>query len=325
MNADFEAELAHEATRPGKPYHPTSFMQALNRRLAPRLLWLADEGDALLLDERPPDALREEAARRGVRLLMMGEGVSGEMLFAPWGWTRRACEAGARAGATLMAPPLEVVARVNSKLWSHALEVEQGFALPGAGVAATFEELEQLIESACPDAEKWVVKSAWGFAARERVLGRGPRLEEPQARWARKQFARGQSLIFQPWLEVVREYGVVMEISREGAVEVLGFSDVLTNGAGTATGYTLGRPPTPQRAAQLRQVAHVVGRHLHREGYFGPAGFDAIEHAGGLHPLLEINARFTMGFVALAVERELKPRTPTVWNTTAASERREKA
>jgi hypothetical protein len=40
---------------------------------------------------------------------------------------------------------------------------------------------------------------------------------------------------------------------------------------------------------------------------------DALEHTGGLHPLLEINARYTMGFVALAVERALNPRTPVLW------------
>lgn len=40
---------------------------------------------------------------------------------------------------------------------------------------------------------------------------------------------------------------------------------------------------------------------------------DALEHAGGLHPLLEINARHTMGFVALAVERSLRPSEPVFW------------
>jgi hypothetical protein len=315
MNADFEAELAHRAARPAAPYRRNGFLDSLNRRLASRLLWLAREGDALLLEGPCAPELRERAQAAGVRLLSPGERVEGRVRFEPWGWTESAVEAARRAGAEVSAPPLDVVARVNSKLWSHALEVELGVRMPGAVVAQSFEELERAAAAACPrPGDKWVVKSPFGFAARDRVLGRGPRLDEPSAKWARRRIEeRGEALVFQPWLEVVREYGVVMEISREGEVAILGFSDVQANGAGTATGYLLGRPPAPRRARELEEFARLVGARLAREGYFGPAGLDALEHAGGLHPLLEVNARRTMGFVALAVERATRPAAPTVW------------
>ena len=104
-------------------------------------------------------------------------------------------------------------------------------------------------------------------------------------------------------------------MKRDGSHRVLGFSDLQTNGAGTGVGYVLGRPPTPGRAAELERTAELVCARLHREGYHGPAGLDAVEHARGLHPLLEVNARYTMGFVALAAERALKPSAPTFWST----------
>jgi len=113
----------------------------------------------------------------------------------------------------------------------------------------------------------------------------------------------------------VREYGVVAEVADGGAFVLHGFSDLQTNGAGTGTGYILGRPPAPRRAAELERVASVVAERLFGEGYYGPVGIDALEHAGGLHPLLEINARYTMGFVAVAVERSLKPAAPVFWST----------
>ncbi len=313
MNADFEVELAAPAGR----YRRTHTFEALNRRLAPKLLWLAREGDALLLSEPWPDGLRAEAERRGVELVSTSDaGGQSRRVFTPWGWTPSAAAAGERAGATLKPVPFETVGRVNSKLWSHALEVELGLVLPGAALARTFEELEAALAGACPGAEdKWVVKSPFGFAARERVLGRGPRMLEPQAKWSRRRLLRGETLILQPWLEVVREYGVVLEVGEGGVVEILGVSDLQTNGAGTGTGYVLGRPPEPRRREGLERVARVVGRRLYAEGYAGPAGVDALEHAGGLHPLLEVNARYTMGFVALAVERELRPAAPLFWST----------
>ena len=80
------------------------------------------------------------------------------------------------------------------------------------------------------------------------------------------------------------------------------------------------RSPSARRPHTHRVRAHTRARarahlladeRLRAEGYRGPAGFDALEHAGGLHPLLEVNARYTLGFVALAVEREARPTAPS--------------
>ena len=317
MNADFEVELASLATAGGRPYRRTQAFAALNRRLSSHMLWLARPGDALLVEEPWPASLVVETRRREVELVSTNErGSQSGRVFTPWGWTQTAAAAGARAGAEVRPVAFDVVARVNSKLWSHALEVEMGWALRGAAVARNDDELTVAAASACPGAEdKWVVKSPYGFAARDRVLGRGPRVEEAQAKWAARRFARGEALIFQPWLDVEREYGVVAEIGDDGSHHVLGISDLRTNGAGTGTGYVLGRPPSSRRMAELESVAAVVCARLHAEGYRGPVGIDALEHAGGLHPLLEVNARYTMGFVALAVERQLNPAEPTFWST----------
>jgi hypothetical protein len=315
MNADFEAEIEHYAFAPRRPYRRLPSSEATNRRLSEKLLWLARAGDALLADEPWGDALVREARAREVELVSPARsGSQSRRLFTPWGWTPSALSAGEGAGATVEPLPFDVVARVNSKLWSHALEVELGVALRGAATASTLDELSEAARRACPRAnDKWVVKSPYGFAARERVLGRGPSVGGAQGVWAEKRFARGETLIFQPWLEVVREYGVVLEISGDGSHAILGVSDLRTNGAGTGTGYVLGRAPSRERMKELESVARVVCERLYAEGYRGPAGVDAIEHAGGLHPLLEVNARYTMGFVAVAAERALKPSEPVFW------------
>jgi len=314
MNADFETELA--AAAKGTAYRRTHAFAALNQRLAPHLLWLAAPGDALLLEETWPPTLAAKAEQRGVELILLNNAKPQQnRIFTPWGWTASVVALGEGVGAIIPPVSLDTVRRVNSKLWSHALEQELGVALPGATVAAAFDDLSEAVKRVCPHAEdKWVIKNPFGFAARERVLGRGPRIEAAQATWVRRQFARGETLIFQPWLERVREYGVVLEIESDGEIHLHGISDLQTNGAGTGTGYLLGRLVDARRAAQLEEIARVVGARLFREGYTGAAGIDALEHARGLHPLLEINARYTMGFVALAVERALCPVAPVFWS-----------
>ena len=317
MNADFEAELEHWAFALGRVYRRRASFVALNRRLSGRLFWLAREGDALLAEEPWDDSLVLEARARGVELVSPARAEpQTHRLFTPWGWTPGAARVGEGVGALVEPLPFGVVARVNSKLWSHALEVELGVAIEGAATASTLDELDEAARRACPRADdKWVVKSPYGFAARERVLGRGPSVGGAQAAWAAKRLARGETLIFQPWLEVVREYGVVAEIGRDGSHTILGVSDLRTNGAGTGTGYVLGRAPSPGRMRELESMTRVVCERLYAEGYRGPAGVDAVEHAGGLHPLLEVNARYTMGFVAVAVERATKPAGPVFWST----------
>src|SRR4028119_439629 len=147
MNADFETELAAS----GSVYRRPHTFAALNRRLAPHLLWLASPGDALLLEEPWPETLAREAARRGVELLLQADAQpQPDRIFTPWGWTPSAFTLGESLGARLSSVSLETVRRVNSKLWSHALEQQLGLAMRGAALAADFTELQEAVARACP-------------------------------------------------------------------------------------------------------------------------------------------------------------------------------
>lgn len=312
MNADFEAELASATYR----RRPT--IDRRNRRLAPTLLWLARAGDALSLEAPWTDAERAAADERGVALQLPGSDAGGQSL-EPWGWTPSVVGAGRSIGASLAHPPLDVVALVNGKPFSHALERELGIVTPGAALASTVHELDAMAARACPGSDdKWVVKAPFGFAARERVLGRGPRLDPPSSLWASRRLARGDGpLLFEPWLDVRSEYGVQLDVAPSGEVSLRGISRMTTNGAGATTGFTLGAPCDAGIVRELETVARTVGRRLAAEGYWGPAGVDALEHANGLRPLLEINARHTMGRVALEVERGDGRASRRSWSPTA--------
>lgn len=315
MNADFEMELANTSAN---RYFCSPIVEKINKQLAPNLLWLASKGDILLVENPWSEETQKLAKHRQVELVALSTKAKyPNKIFTPWGWTPNAIELGKKLETIVNTPNLELIRKINSKLFSFELEKEWDIAMPKAAIASSFEELKEIVANACQDPEeKWVIKSPMGVAARERVLGRGGHLTGSSTKWSKRKFELGERLIFQPWLEVIREYGITCYILPDGEIEIFGISDLQTNGAGTGVGYLLGRKIPSTRLLELEKIAKRVGKRLFNEGYTGPIGVDALEHSKGLHPLLEINARYTMGFVAVAVEQALNITEPTFWKAT---------
>jgi hypothetical protein len=309
MNADAEHELA------AGYYRRLPTIARRNRRLTPYLLWLAAAGDALVLERPWPDGVVEEATRRQVTLVdPVGLGDQPRRRLRPWAWTNSVVELGEALNARAVHPPIEVVRRVTSKLFSHALEGRLGIQPPGCQTVTSIEELAAAVAGLARGTRTpWVVKHPMGFAARERVLGRGPVISDQVARWAARRLAGAGVLLVEPWFDVVREYGVQMHVARTGRVHVVGISDQRTNNAGAATGFWLGRKIEASTRQTLEATARAVGSALAAEGYWGPAGLDALEHRDGLRPVLEINPRLTLGFVAVAIEKAFAPEQPLWW------------
>ena len=130
MNADFETELDNLSGN----YRPLPYFQQINRGLSEHLLLLTNPGDAMLVEPPWPETLVAEADHRGVTLTWPNEQTdNSSKLFTPCGWTPSAIEICQRVGAVMPPISLEIVRRVNSKLFSHSLEFELGVALPGSG------------------------------------------------------------------------------------------------------------------------------------------------------------------------------------------------
>lgn len=176
------------------------------------------------------------------------------------------------------------------------------------------------------------------------AAGRGAlRLEGPptaaQARWILRELARGPLLV-EPWLQRVLDLSVQLWVE-DSRVRPLGLHRFFTDESGRYEGswlgaWTVGLPPElaafvtgqgrdggwVERA--LAQAAAQVGARAQALGYRGPMGIDALVHraAGGLRlrPLVEANARSTMGRVALALRRHLAPGRVGLWRVLHVSE-----
>lgn len=177
---------------------------------------------------------------------------------------------------------------VNDRRFALALAQRLGCALPGARVIASPDDIDL--------AGPWVAKAPWTTAGRDRCFGTGRELPPELARL----LAAHGELVVEPWLDRTADFAICGDT--EG--RLLPPHRLITSERGTFRGIALGEGP-----AELIDVARAVGDALRAAGYRGPFGVDAFVHAGGLHPLCEINARHTFGHVAHALARRRGAKT----------------
>jgi hypothetical protein len=194
-------------------------------------------------------------------------------------------------------PATQIVALVNSKATSHAIERSLGCALPHSALIRSLDEA-RAAASSCP--HRWVLKHPFGVSGRERALGQAHQIDPNALRWTQRQLDAGATLVFEPWLDEIQETSLHYFITSDGAIELLGVARLLCDTTGTLRGHQvdddLGEPewePTTREA--VAQIAAL--------GYHGPVSLDAMTgHLGAHHiirPLTEINARHTFGRLAI--------------------------
>lgn len=214
-------------------------------------------------------------------------------------------------------PPAEpaTVAEVHHRRFHLRLAEALGHALPGATLLDSTDALGRHLAAGGADAGRgaWVVKAPFSAAGRGRVV-HGP---EPLAPTTRRRldrlFTRHGELLFEPWMDRTEDFGMTalvappstgraatplepqlhrLHVDRHGqctAIELLpgdGFSHIPAQGART-----------------LRLTLDAAAEALGRRRFSGPFGVDAwrFQHPNGaldLHPLGELNARMTLGWVA---------------------------
>jgi hypothetical protein len=201
-------------------------------------------------------------------------------------------------------------AAANDRSRALAIASELGVALPGARVVASLAELDAHLGAF---AGPWICKARWTAAGRDRARGAGALTGELRTRVTRM-LARFGPLVFEPWLDRVVDLGVCGELTA-GEVRLLEPHRILTDPRGGFLGIELAPGLDRELADSLCAVARAAaGRLAAQTGYRGRFAIDAFvyrspEHsAPRLHPLCEINARHSFGWIAHALARRLGAR-----------------
>lgn len=206
-------------------------------------------------------------------------------------------------------PPWEIVKQVHSKQFSF----EQGSKLPQA----------RLLNQAT-DATEWlsqvkgkkVLKTCFGTSGKGHLIIDEKSDKNKILSFLQKEWNKSLPVIAEPWVERILDFSTQWLIEEGGKILYLGSTLCKNN------------PRGQYESSEVGNEEHLFGSYLkflqqHQEfvipvlktmqnlGWFGHVGIDAFiyqeDEIATLHPLVEINARKTMGFVALMLQQHHFP------------------
>lgn len=202
-----------------------------------------------------------------------------------WGYSLLAKKWAQNKGLHYPLPPSDVVKMVNSKTYSFSKS-----PLPGS----------RLLYRGDPIEKGRVLKSCFGTAGRGLIFSDS----EGAISFCEKQWARNLPVIAEPYVDRQLDFSTQWMISQSGEIAYLGATLCKTTKKGRHISNIAGMEDPPflekQKAAALEVLEEIA-----QMGYFGPVGFDAMIYGEQkLQPIVEINARKTMGLVALVLSQK---------------------
>ena len=284
LNFDADEELA----RPDG-YTPRPAVQARFAALLARVGPLVPAGDVMLLEGTAHGSPGHTAPEQG-------------RAFCP---TPRALRVLRAAGVEApLAPPLDVLRRVNDRAWSAAL----GLLLPGAAVARDLAAIASSLSSPSPTGA-WLLKRAFAFAGRGALVATPGPLSAHVQGWATAALAVG-GVEIAPLCDRVADFGLHGFLAEDGALCLGEPTSQHIDDRGTWIDSVRSAPSdlTNGERTALEGEARRVASALHDAGYFGPFGIDAFrwrDARGELqfNPRCEVNARYSMGWATGMGER----------------------
>ncbi len=293
-------------------YTPPKNVVAFRNAMAALPIWLAEPGDNIIAPYL--DTAWLEATGLDVGVIPVGTP-------RPWGWSAAAIETFKSYGVKGIFPNVEKL-----RLLSHRRTTQLLYdKLPGLDYARPLEITDI---SELPDTDQIMLKAPWSCSGRGVVDCSGMTRSAIETR-AAGTIRRQGSVMVEPKLNKIRDFAMLFE-SRHGHVDYLGLS-LFFNSTATAYGGNV-VAPEEELAAELgvdglcesaRCVASALTEILGAD-YEGPLGVDMMIYSDErgerkICPTVEINLRYTMGFVALSLQRrfgrgllEVKPNGATL-------------
>ncbi|MFC4101447.1 ATP-grasp domain-containing protein [Paenibacillus xanthanilyticus] len=246
-------------------------------------------------------ALTEEAAPVVERLLANGSDLSAYAVIPH-------CDRFAqRHGLRTAMPDYEIVRHVNSKIYSNALYERLGLQTPGT-VAYGAEQLASIGERML-DNGPFLIKDPYGVSGKGNMLITTAPLLRRVVKHVSSQERQGRvtCLLLEPFLQKEQDFSCQFAIGADGewtlvSVQLMRNDGLAYLGSVTADRAFLDR----MESIGYFDLMERTGRELSKDGYYGSVCIDSMLLASGeLVPIVEVNARQSMGFINAALDRHL--------------------
>ncbi|MCG5058929.1 MAG: hypothetical protein KA714_13300 [Limnoraphis sp. WC205] len=204
-------------------------------------------------------------------------------------------------------PDIEGVEKVNSKLFSHQLSKKLFEDTVGEPIYSA-EELERKGDQFLQHSS-FLIKDEFGVSGKGNVLVSSPQILTRIVKYIAKQESTGQQTRFllEPFLEKQIDFSCQFEIGSKGQVNIRSIQK-MQNAGFAFSGIQTAEADFQAQLDQLGYFAQVeaIAAALDQEGYFGPVCLDSmLLKDGKIVPVVEINARKSMGLINYYVDRFL--------------------
>jgi hypothetical protein len=277
----------------------------------------ADPEDAIVLSDPPPSDYASSLKSLGIlnpRHFILDEKIPfPDTDIESWGPSLLIAAWAKKNSLTYSIPDWNVAKKVHSKLFSF----DHSPKLPGAALLYEEAQAKQWIHSF---RGAKVLKTCFGVSGKGHLI-----IEEGSVSWERiasflhAEWKKGFPVIAEPWVRRVLDFSTQWHIDKTGLMTYLGSTICQNDERGQYQWNEVGKEKTlfhpyyPQ-LTQHRQNVEPLIRTMANKGFFGNLGIDAMLYtlpenpdAILLQPVVEINARKTMGWAALAFQHRYFP------------------
>lgn len=204
-------------------------------------------------------------------------------------------------------PSINTVKKVNSKVYSHRL-VKDLFGYTVGKISNSASEIST-IGNMLLKTSPFLIKDPYGVSGIGIVLISSERMLKRIVAYFSKQEKQGQKtqFILEPLLDKYLDFSCQFEINSTGKFSIISLQQMQNTGFSFSGAHAI-QSKLRQRlesSGYFRSVK-LIANELYAQGYFGPVCLDSmILRNGTIVPVVEINARKSMGMISHLVDRFL--------------------
>jgi hypothetical protein len=249
-------------------------------------------------------SMRSHTSKNALHLLSDPQPLSYHQVES-WGYSQMIARWAKNRGLTYRMPPWEVVKTVNSKAFSFQGSPQ----LPRSVLISSEEEARRWMKSF--EGEK-VFKNCFGVSGGGHV--RIPHDHHKLVSFLRREFHKKLPVIAEPWVKRSLDFSTQWIIHSAEKIEYVGSTICLNDERGKYSGNQTGDVDLlfGKNRYQLDkhlEIAKPILYKMGHMGFFGHVGIDAMLYNDDvLHPIVEINARKTMGWFCIQMQKRYFPK-----------------